>query len=291
MPKHRGSANGMHKHSSFRRFARLLLCAALLVPLACSRASKKAITVAGSTSVEPFAELLAEHYMRLHAGVKISVQGGGSSAGIRACQSGICAIGMSSRELHAEERNLTEIAIAIDAIALIINAKNPVRNLSLEQARDVFAGRIRNWRELGGPDRPITAITREEGSGTRASFEERVMVAGMPKNKDGKAEPAAFAPDALVQDSNGAVREIVASDPAAIGYISSGLIDDRVAAVAIGGIAPTEAAIRTGRYPVVRKFLFLTNGEATGTARDFINYVLSDSGQNALVEEGLTRIK
>jgi len=166
-----------------------------------------------------------------------------------------------------------------------------VRRLTLKQARDVFAGRIRNWKELGGPDRRITPITREEGSGTRASFEERVMVAGRPKNKDGKTEPAAFAPDALVQDSNGAVREIVASDPAAIGYISSGLVDERVAAVALDGATPTEAAIRSGKYPVVRQFLFLTNGQVTGTAKKFINYVLSDSGQKALVEEGLTRVR
>jgi len=276
---------------SSREWLSPLLCAALVLSLGCSRASKNAITVAGSTSVEPFAELLAEHYMAIHPGIEISVQGGGSSAGVRACQNKICAIGMSSRELNAEEKNLTEIPIALDAIALIVNAGNPVRSLTLAQARDVFAGRIRNWRQLGGPDRPITAITREEGSGTRASFEEKVMAAGRPKRKDGKAEPAAFARDALVQDSNGAVREIVASDPAAIGYISSGLVDERVAAVAIGGVSPTEAAIRAGKYPVVRRFLFLTNGAATGTAQAFINYVLSDTGQRALVEEGLTRVR
>jgi len=198
---------------------------------------------------------------------------------------------MSSRELHDAETSLVEIPIALDAIALIVNARNPVRKLTLVQARDVFAGRIRNWQELGGPDQRITPITREEGSGTRASFDEKVMVAGMPRGRDGKAEPAALAPDALVQNSNGSVREIVASDPAAISYISSGLVDERVAAVVLDGVAPTETAIRSGKYPVVRRFLFLTNGEATGAAREFINYVLSDSGQKALAEEGLTRVR
>jgi phosphate transport system substrate-binding protein len=281
----------MITHSSFRGLSRLFFVAALLLPLGCSRASKTAITLAGSTSVEPFAERLAELYMRAHPDAKISVQGGGSSAGIRAVTSRICAIGMSSRELNPEEKVLVEIPIALDAIALIVNRQNPVRELTMEQAHGIFTGRIRNWREVGGPNRRITPITREEGSGTRASFEEKVMAAGMPKGKDGKTSPAAFAPDALVQDSNGSVREIVASDPAAIGYISSGLIDERVAAVLLGGIAPTEATIRSGRYPVVRQFLFLTNGEPTGTAKAFITYVLSDSGQKALVEEGLTRIK
>jgi phosphate transport system substrate-binding protein len=278
-------------HISVRHWLYPLLCAALIVPLGCSRASKTAITLAGSTSVEPFAERLAELYMRAHPDAEISVQGGGSSAGIRACQNRICAIGMSSRELNPEEKGLVEIPIAHDAIALIVNARNPVRRLTMAQARDVFTGRIRNWQELGGPNRRITAITREEGSGTRASFEEKVMAAGMPNDKDGKTNPAAFAPDALVQDSNGSVREIVASDPAAIGYISSGLVDERVAAVAIGGVTPTEATIRSGRYPVVRNFLFLSYGEPAGTAKAFIEYVLSDSGQTALVEEGLTRIR
>ena len=267
------------------------LLGAVLLVAGCSRGNKAAITVAGSTSVEPFAERLAELYMRAHPDAKISVQGGGSSAGIRAVTSRICAIGMSSRELNPEEKDLVEIPIALDAIALIVNRHNPVRELTMEQARGIFAGRIRNWRQVGGPNRRITPITREEGSGTRASFEEKVMAAGMPKDENGKTNPAAFAADALVQDSNGAVREIVASDPAAIGYISSGLVDERIAAILVGGIAPTEATVRSGRYPVVRKFLFLTNGEATGTAQAFINYVLSDSGQNALVEEGLTRIR
>ena len=281
----------MNHHPLGSRLLTTALLAAAVVVAGCSRGSNAAITLAGSTSVEPFAELLAEHFMAQHPGVEISVQGGGSSAGIRACQSGICGIGMSSRELQPEEKNLTEIAIALDAIALIVNAKNPVRELTLEQARDVFAGRITNWKALGGPDRRITAITREEGSGTRASFEEKVMVAGMPKDKAGKAVAAAFAPDALVQDSNGSVREIVASDPAAIGYISSGLVDERVVALAVDGIKPTEAEVKSGRYPIVRRFLFLTNGEATGTAKAFINYVLSDTGQKSLEEEGLTRIR
>jgi len=271
--------------------AQAALLVSILLAAGCSRGSKSAITLAGSTSVEPFAERLAELYMRAHPDAEISVQGGGSSAGIRAVTNRICAIGMSSRELNTEEKGLVEIPIALDAIALIVNRHNPVRVLTMEQAHGIFTGRIRNWQELGGPDLRITAITREEGSGTRASFEEKVMAAGMPKNKDGKTNPAAFAADALVQDSNGSVREIVASDPAAIGYISSGLIDERVAAVLLAGVAPTEATIRSGQYPVVRQFLFLTNGEATGTAKAFIDYVLSDSGQKALVEEGLTRIK
>lgn len=260
------------------------------LPIGCSR-GKASVTLAGSTSVEPFAERLAELYMAGHRGIEINVQGGGSSAGIRAVQNRICQIGMSSRELHADEKGLTEIPIAHDAIALIVNARNPVRWITLEQARDVFAGRIRNWKKLGGPDRAITPITREEGSGTRASFEEKVMTAGMPGGKGTGQEAAPFAPDALVQDSNGAVREVVASDPAAIGYISFGLIDARVRALGLDGVEPGEKTIKTGRYSIVREFLFLTNDVPSATTKDFIDYVLSPDGQKALVEEGLISIK
>lgn len=229
--------------------------------------------------------------MQRHAGVKISVQGGGSSAGIRAIRNRICEAGMSSRELKPEEKGLTEIPIAHDAIALVVNARSRVPGITLRQARDVFAGRIRNWRELGGEDRPITVITREEGSGTRASFEEQVMTADEPAGAGAKPAPEPFASDALVQDSNGAVREIVAEDPEALGYISFGLIDRRVRALALNGIVPDEQTVRAGRYPIVRRFLFLTNGEPTGPTKSFVDYVLSPDGQKALVEEGLISVE
>ena len=269
----------------------VLLAGALTVQAGCARSGKAGITLAGSTSVEPFAERLAELYMQKHQGIKVSVQGGGSSAGIRAVENKICEIGMSSRELKPEEKGLTEIPIAHDAIALIVNARNNVRGITLEQARDVFTGRVRSWRELGGEDKPITIITREEGSGTRASFEEQVMAADGTRGADGRPGPEPFAADALVQDSNGAVREIVAEDPEALGYISFGLVDERVRALALNGVVPDENTVKSGRYAIVREFLFLTNGEPRGATKAFIDYVLSSEGQQALVEEGLIRVK
>jgi phosphate transport system substrate-binding protein len=229
--------------------------------------------------------------MQKHPGIKVSVQGGGSSAGIRAIQNKICEIGMSSRELKPEEKGLTEIPIAHDAIALIVNIKNHLPGITLKQARDVFAGRIRNWRELGGEDMPLTVITREEGSGTRASFEEQVMTPHEAKSTGHKPEPEPFAADALVQDSNGAVREIVAEDPQAIGYISFGLIDKRVRALALNGVVPNDSTVKSGDYEVVRQFLFLTNGEPCGATKAFIDHVLGPDGQQSLAEEGLIRVK
>jgi phosphate transport system substrate-binding protein len=212
-------------------------------------------------------------------------------------QDGICQIGMSSRALTPDEAGLTAIPIALDGIVLTTACANPVSFLTSPQACAVFAGEVRDWQQLGGPSRRITVITREEGSGTRASFEEKVMTAGMPPDVNGRTRPAAFARDALVQDSNGAVREIVASDPAAIGYISFGLLDDRVRALALDGVAPSEEAIQQGRYPVVRRFLFLTNSHRPpASARQkqavasFLDFALSPAGQQVLVEEGLVSI-
>jgi phosphate transport system substrate-binding protein len=267
----------------------LLLAAGLAVLAGCTRSGKAGITLAGSTSVEPFAERLAELYMQKHPGIKVSVQGGGSSAGIRAIQNKICEIGMSSRELKPEEKGLNEIPIAHDAIALIGNVRNRLPGITLKQARDVFAGRIRNWRQLGGEDMPITVITREEGSGTRASFEEQVMTAGEAEGS--KPAPEPFAADALVQDSNGAVREIVAEDPQALGYISFGLVDERVRALSLDGVEPSNETVRSGQYSIVRRFLFLTNGEPTGPTKSFVDYVLSPDGQKCLVEEGLISVE
>jgi len=253
--------------------------AIVCVFLSCQTGRKNSLVLAGSTSVQPFAELLAELYQHKHQGVEINVQGGGSTAGVRAVENHICHIGMCSRQLTPEEFELTAIPIAIDGIVVVVHQTNPVDNVTLEQARQIFAGKIRNWQELGGDDKKITVIIREEGSGTRSSFEEKVM---------GEEH---FAPDALVQDSNGAVREIVATDPAAIGFISFGLVDDRVKALAIDNVKPDEESIREHRYPLARDFLFVLNGEPTPLARSFIDFVLSEEGQRALVEEGLIRIR
>jgi phosphate transport system substrate-binding protein len=273
--------------------ALMFAVAAALLFTDCSSERKGSLVLAGSTSVEPFAERLAELYMRKHRQIEINVQGGGSSAGIRAVQNGICNIGMSSRALTPEEKGLKEIPIAVDGIVLVVNRKNPVRALTVEQVQAIFSGRIRFWNELGGPRQRITVITREEGSGTRASFEQKVMenrdTTGF-RGENGSVPIFPFAPDALVQDSNGAVREIVASDPAAIGYISFGLVDDRVCALELDGVAPSEPTIRSRAYPIVRQFLFLTRGEPPDVSGKFINYVLSPEGQKVLLDEGLVPV-
>ena len=237
--------------------------------------SQKDLIVAGSTSVQPFADKWAEVFMEKRPGLGVNVQGGGSSAGIQACKAGACQIGMSSRELKPDEKDLHEIVIARDGLAIIVHPSNPVRGATVAQVKEIFAGDLTDWKILGGPERPITVVTREEGSGTRGAFQELVM--GKTRIWRG----------AITEDSNGTVREIVAHDPYSVGFISLGLVNDEVRALALDGVEGSEASIRAGRYKLVRPFLFLTRGEPAGAAKEFIDFVLSDEGQALIRKEGL----
>jgi phosphate transport system substrate-binding protein len=264
----------------------VLLCLCLLSLSSCRSSSgtdpdgkKRAVTIAGSTSVMPFTEKLAEHFMIDHPQFVIDVQGGGSTAGIQSCINDTVTIGMSSRQLKQEETILREIVICYDGISVVVHPQNPARALTLDQVRDIFAGKIRNWKQLGWVDRRIDAVTREEGSGTRGAFEELVM-------KGSEINDAI-----MVQDSNGSVKEVVATDPYAIGYISLGLVDQRVRALAVDGVMPSAENLKTKRYKIVRPFLFLVHGEINANVRTFIDFVLSSDGQKLLKKEGLIGVK
>jgi phosphate transport system substrate-binding protein len=258
-----------------RRLGIFFLAFLLAFPMGCQQKKKPGITVAGSTSVEPFAEFLAEEYMMRHPGAHIYVQGGGSTAGVQAVRSGVAHIGMSSRRLTDKEKDVHPVMIAQDAIAVIVHPKNPLRDLPLTQVRDIFSGKTRNWKDLGGEDRRIILVTREEGSGTREAFQ------GMVMKKD------AIALEALVQDSNGAIRQVVSGDSYAIGYISLGLVNEKVRPLKISGVEASAENVINGRYTLVRPFLFLFNGPPEGEPKSFLDFVLSPKSQELLSKEGL----
>ncbi len=245
----------------------------------CSKGARKELIVAGSTSIQPFADRWAEIYMKKYPDRVVNVQGGGSSAGIQASFSGAADIGTCSRELKPEEKGLTEIVVARDGLAVIVHPTNPVTGLSLEQIRDIFSGKIQSWKEISNRDKTIDVVTREEGSGTRGAFQEMVM---------GKVR---VFKGAIVEDSNGTVREIVAGDPDSIGYISLGLVDERVKALSLDGVAATEANILINQYELVRPFLFVTCGPPSREAKNFIDFVLSEEGQNLIKMEGLIPVQ
>ena len=284
-PKPAAGRRGVSRRLHWRRWPGLALITTLLILLGAggckssSQTTSRPLCVAGSTSVQPFAEKLAEVYMHRHPEVRIDVQGGGSSAGIYAATQGAADLGASSRELLGEEKKLVEIAIAFDGIAVIVHPANPLTTITLAEIRRIFSGAVTNWSALGLPPHAIHLITREEGSGTREAFEHLVM------NKQ------YITPAALVQDSNGSVREIVAGDPHSIGYISAGLVDDRVKALAIDGVLPTRENIKSHAYKLTRRFLFVARAAPAGPCKEFVDFILGPDGQGILETEGLVGVK
>jgi len=262
------------------KFCLCFSLALLMILNACGRTESGGLNVSGSTSVAPFVEHLAEIYQRQHPGNAINVQSLGSSAGIQAAISGVAEVGMSSRELDAEEAGqLDQLLIARDALAVVVNPSNPVQNLGLAQVQDIFGGKITSWAELGGPPQPITLVVREAGSGTFGAFEELVM--------EGKP----ITPSALRQGSNGAIRQLVSLDPNAIGYISLGLVDQTVKALAINNVQPSVEHVEEGTYTFVRPFLLVwRKGQQLGPlASRFIEYVISPNAQIELANLGLIK--
>jgi len=259
---------------------RELLILAAVGMASCSRSGQSLVTLAGSTAFQPFAEKLAEVYLTTHPDTQVNVQGGGSAVGIQAALSGAADVGMADLvELPPEAASLASTVVAKDGIAIIVNPENPISSLTAEQARSLFSGRAASWKEVGGHDGPVRVISREEGSGTRRSFDALVL-AGQK-----------LAAGALFENSNGTVREAVASDPEAIGYISVSLVNHRVKSIAYDGIAPSNQNVKSGIYALWRPVFFLTKGEPSPAARAFIDFVLSPDGQALLEMEGLIAVK
>jgi phosphate transport system substrate-binding protein len=259
------------------RLAALIAAAALLL-LACAP-RKNTATAAGSTAFLPFAEKLAEEFMLSHPGYTVTVQGGGSAVGIQAALSGAAQIGMADMvSLPEEARDLDAVAVARDGVALVVHPSNPIGGLDFDQIRGIYNGAIRNWKGLGWDDRPITVVSREAGSGTRSSLEQ--IVKGIE-----------LMGGAIIQDSNGTIRETVANDPSAIGYISHGLVNERVKPLTVNGVPSTTEEVIAGRYPLVRPVYFLTRGVRSEACQAFIDYVLSAEGQKIIRDNGLIPVR
>jgi len=236
------------------------------------------VVIAGSTSVQPLSEELAAAFMAANPGVKIEIQGGGSGVGIKAAQEKIADFGSSSRELKDEEKATisNEYIIAKDGVAVILDPTNTVADLTLDQIKQIFTGKITNWKEVGGADAAIVVVSREEGSGTRGAFVEITKVS--EKDAAGTAVDNTTK-DALVQPSTGAVKQTVASTPNTIGYVSIGALDDTIKAIKVEGVDATEENVLAGDYKISRPFLYLSNTELTPAAQAFLDFILSAEGQ------------
>lgn len=240
------------------------------------------ISVVGSTSVTPLMEELAEAYKAIEPDVSIEIQGVGSAAGIKAATEGTADLGMSSRELKEEEKpGLEETQIALDGIAVILHPNNPVEDLTKDQIAQIFKGEITNWSEVGGSDSPIIVVSREDGSGTRSAFEELME---LQQETDGKTI-SLLAPDAIIANSNGAVKSNIAGKENAIGYMSMGAVDDTVKASKVDGVEGVEAQVQEGNYAISRPFIVMTKGAPSDNVQKFLDFILSDEGQEIVGQD------
>jgi phosphate transport system substrate-binding protein len=218
-------------------------------------ADENTIVVDGSTTVGPIAKAFAEYYMQQNPGVKITVSESGSGNGAKSLINGVCDVADMSRFMKPKEfeaavdKGVTPVphVVALDGIALIVHPSNPISGLTVDQARDIYVGKITNWRELGGPSKAITVISRDTNSGTYETFEKLVL------------SKAKIMAGAEYVGSNGAVRARVQSTPAAIGYVGLGFIDRTVKALQINGIYPDKGTVVSGRYPIARPLYMFTN--------------------------------
>lgn len=230
------------------------------------------ITVVGSTSVQPVAEKLAAAYHEANPDVNITVQGGGSSVGLKSVQDGTAQIGTYSSELDPSKgEGIEQTKIASDGICVIVNKDSNIEDLTLDQVKEIFAGENDSF----------TVVTREEGSGTRDAFRDLVM---------GGKNGTNITSSAIVQSSTDAVKQAVAGNPNAIGFMSLADVDDSVKVVKIDGVEPTPETVKDGSYKIQRPFLFLTKGAATGATQAFIDWVLGPEGQKIIEEEGAVSV-
>jgi len=261
----------------------MVLIAASLLFLVSGTASAGSIRMDGSTTVLPIAQKVVEAYMKERPDVSISVSGGGSGNGIKALIDGTTDIANSSRFMKDEEVKLAfekgvypvPFAIAYDCIVPVVHPDNPIADISMAQLKSIYMGEIKNWKEVGGPDKEIVVVSRDTSSGTYEVWEEKVM-----------KKERVYA-GALLQASNGAVAQTVSKNKVAIGYLGIGYVDKSVKALTINGITGNEETALSGKFPVSRALFMFTRGWPTGDILNFINYVLNpQKGQKFVREAG-----
>jgi phosphate transport system substrate-binding protein len=238
------------------------------------------ITVDGSTTVGPIAKAFAEYYMERNSDVKITVAESGSGNGAKSLINGVCDVADMSRFMKPEEfkaaveKGVTPVAhaVAMDGIAVIVHPANPVKALTKAQVAGIYTGKITNWKEVGGPNAKIVAISRDTNSGTYEAFEELAL------NKQKMTQGVEYA------GSNGAIRQRVQSTQGAVGFVGLGFVDKTVKALVVDGVEPSRDTVVSGKYPISRPLFMFTNGyPALGShLHAFTTLHLSKKGQEII---------
>lgn len=238
---------------------------------------KKTITAAGSTALQPLAQAAAKDFMAKNNGVQVNISGGGSFTGLNNVASGSVDIGNSDVTVDSapdlKDKGLVDHQVAVEPFLIIVNKDVTVDDLSQAQLTDIFTGKITNWKEVGGKDTKITIIGRAASSGSRATISKVVM-----GGKD-------FTSAATAQDSTGNLITGVAQTPGSIGYIDAAYLKDTVKALKYNGVAYSADAVISGKYPIYAFGHMYTKGEATGTVKAYLDYIMSADFQNANVEK------
>ncbi len=234
----------------------------------------------------------AEAFMKKSPGVLIAVTGGGSGTGIAALLTKTCDIAQSSRKIKEKEISEAkakgvepaEVTVALDGLAVTVNPKNPVSQLTIDQLADIFTGKIKNWEEVGGDNLPIVLLSREVNSGTHVYFKEHVLRKGDSKRKD------EFAKSALLMPSSQAIADEITQNPNAVGYYGMGYTNPTQKFLAIGKdlqapfYLPTIENVHKNYYYISRPLLMYTNGQPQGLVKEFIDFCLSEEGQEIVRE-------
>lgn len=264
-----------------KRFAFFLLVLGLFSTPAL--AAETEIIINGSTTVLPVMQKAGEAFMAANPGINLSISGGGSGNGIKALNEGLCQVAMSSRDIKASERelgakngvNAVRTAIAVDALVPVVHPANPVAGLSAPQLRDIYAGKISDWKEVGGEEGKIVVISRDTSSGTYETWEDIIM------------RKTRVMPGALLQASNGAVVQAVSKNRRAIGYIGFGYLTDSLKKLDVDGIEATPQTALAREWPIARELYVFTDGEPGGAAKKLIDYLTDPKkGQRSVAEVG-----
>lgn len=274
-------------------------CAPAPSNAASAREPRTSIVSKGSDTMVNLALAWAEAYQPAHPEVTLSVTGGGSGTGISALISGTTDIANASRAIKAEELEAAhangieplETVVARDAIAIIVHKDNPVSQLTLQQISDIYTGKLNNWAELGGEDRPIVRLSRETNSGTHVYFLETVLRMGDP------ASTLLFDPRTLLLPSSEGITSEVRDNPNAIGYDGLGYVTEDVKIIAVAAtqadpyVLPSAASVSAGSYPISRDLYIYTNSQPQGALQAFVAWLLSAPAQQIVLDLGFVPVE